>query len=99
MKNENNLLETVLENLENSNLEYISVLVEQISDNEDKINRLATESEDFSSLAMLKYEVLRLTSRNESFTNLLLNLISESHKAKEENISLLFKAMKENVEG
>ena len=98
MKNDNNLLDTVMQNLENSNLEYISALVEQISDNEDSIIRLAAKSEDFSSLAMLKHEVLRLTSRNESFINLLLNLISESHKAKEENISLLFEIAKETVE-
>lgn len=99
MKNDNNLLDTVMQNLENSNLEYITALVEQISDNEDSIIRLAAESEDFSSLAMLKHEVQRLVSRNESFINMIVNLINESHKAQEVNISLLFEVMKETVEG
>ncbi|WP_320164318.1 hypothetical protein [uncultured Trichococcus sp.] len=60
--------------------EYIALLLEQISENQDRIGKLVADAESGESIDLLKRESEKLTARNESLLNLVADMIEEVKK-------------------
>lgn len=96
MKTNEERLTTLLAQLEQqSNIEYIQALTDQISDNEDHVSRLSKKADDVSSLNILKHELDRLNSRNEVLLNMISKLLKEAESVQQESVELVFSMLKE----
>lgn len=97
MKTTNNeRLHILLANLDqDSNIEYINALAEQIADNQDHVSRLSEKANDVSSLNMLKHELDRLSSRNEVLLNMIFKLLEEADSTRQKSVELVFAMLKE----
>lgn len=60
--------------------EYIALLLEQISENQNHIGKLVADAESGESIDLLKRESEKLTARNESLLNLVADMIEEVKK-------------------
>lgn len=58
-------------------LEYIPLLLEQISENQNRIGKLVADAESGESIDLMKREAEKLTARNESLLNLVADMIEE----------------------
>lgn len=58
-------------------LEYIPLLLEQISENQNRIGKLVADAESGESIDLMKRESEKLTARNESLLNLVADMIEE----------------------